>query len=294
MRIIALLAVYNERRFIEPCLKHLHEQGIDAYLIDNCSTDNTVDLAERWLGKGVIGIESFPRADGDVYNWRSLLIRKEELAREIDADWFIHHDPDELRHSPSRGQTLSQSLEAADREGFNAVNFFEFTFTPTREEPDHDHADFQRTLRTYYPFEPIFPHKMSAWKATADMVELAWSGGHRVRFQGLRMYPESFPMKHYLFLSVPHAIEKYVERRYDQDEVEFGWHGWRSNLSAANVFLPGKSELRLALPGIELDPSEPRKTHYLGEPNPDGTSPPRFKSVRPAGDGEPSASDLRQ
>ena len=31
-------------------------------------------------------------------------------------------------------------------------------------------------------------------------------------------------MRHYLFLSVEHAIRKYVERGYAADEVEAGWH----------------------------------------------------------------------
>jgi Glycosyl transferase family 2 len=262
MRVIALIATYNERRFIEPSLRHLNEHGIDSYLIDNCSTDDTVELAERWLGRGLIGVESFPRGEGDVYSWRSLLTRKEELARELDADWFIHLDPDEIRLPPATGETLAQALETADREGFNAVNFVEFTFVPTQEEPDHDHPDFQRTLRTYYPFAPKFPHQLKAWKAN-NTVELAWSGGHEVRFPGIKMYPESFPVKHYLFLSVPHVIEKYVQRRYDQDEVDGGWHGWRSDLSASEIHLPAQAELRLALPGADLDLSEPRKQHYL-------------------------------
>jgi glycosyltransferase involved in cell wall biosynthesis len=264
VRVTALLATYNERRFIEPCLRHLHEQGVDSYLIDNCSTDDTVALAERWLGRGLIGIESFDRGEGDVYNWRSLLTRKEQLARELDGDWFVHLDPDEIRLPPSPGQTLAQALEAADREGFNAVNFVEFTFVPTLEAPDHDHADFQRTLLTYYPFAPKFPHQLKAWKAN-EKAELAWSGGHEVRFPGLKMYPRSFPMKHYLFLSVPHAIEKYVRRRYDPEEVEGGWHGWRSGISADSVHLPSEAELRLARAGAELDPSRPRTRHCLDE-----------------------------
>src|SRR4029077_1422495 len=206
LRVVALIASYNERRFIEPCLEHLHEQGIDAYLIDNGSSDDTVERAERWLDRNLIGTESFPRGEGGVYDWRGLLRRKEELARELGADWFIHLDPDEVRLPPARGQTLAQALEAVDREGFNAVNFTEHTFIPTREEPDHDHPDFRRTLRTYYPFEPRFPHQVNAWKANPE-VELAASGGHRASFPGLRMHPRSFPMKHYLFLSVPHAIE---------------------------------------------------------------------------------------
>jgi Glycosyl transferase family 2 len=264
MRVVALIASYNERRFVTPCLRYLDEHGIDAYLIDNESSDETVVLAEAWLGRNLIGTESFPRPKGDLYNWRGLLKRKEELAREIDADWFIHLDPDELRLPPSRAQTLADALEDVDRQGFNAVNFNELTFVPSREEPDHDHADFQRTLRTYYPFAPRPSHQLRAWKATPE-AELASSGGHQVRFPGMRIYPQSFFMKHYLFLSVPHAIEKYVERHYDPDEVSSGWHGWRATLTAADVLLPRRSELRVTQSDDDLDPSEPRSRHCIDE-----------------------------
>lgn len=262
MRVVALLAAYNERRFVEPCLRHLSEQGVEAYLIDNCSTDETVEIAEAWLGRGLIGIEPFPRGAGDVYDWRALLRRKEELATELDADWFIHLDPDEIRLPPSSAESLAGALRTADREGFNAVDFAELVFIPTREEPDHDHDDFQRTLRTYYPFAPRTPNRLTAWKAN-DAVELAWSGGHRVRFPGLRMDPRQWPMKHYLFLSPAHAIEKYVERRYAPDEVESGWHGWRATLREGDIRLPSRSELRVTRSDEDLDPSETRRTHYL-------------------------------
>jgi len=261
MRVVALLAAYNERRFIEPCLEHLQRHGVDAYLIDNGSTDETVDLAGRRLGNGLLGIESFPRGEGDTYDWRGLLRRKEKLARELEADWFIHLDPDEIRLPPSSGQTLCQALEAVDGEGFNAVNFIELTFIPTREQPDHDHPGFHRTLRTYYPFAPTSPHQLNAWKANPE-AELT-AGGHRVKFPGLRAYPRSFPMKHYLFLSVPHAIEKYVQRRYDPGEVEGGWHGWRASITAADIRLPGEAELRVTRFDDDLDPSEPRAKHYI-------------------------------
>jgi glycosyl transferase family 2 len=266
MRAVALLASYNERRFIGACLEHLARNDIDAYLIDNCSTDDTVALAEAWLGRGLLGIESFPRKEGDVYDWRALLERKEQLARKIDADWFIHMDPDEFRLPPRGKGSLAEALEAVEREGFNAVNFTEYTFVPSRESPDHDHPDFQRTLRTYYPFAPKFPHQLNAWKAT-DEIELARSGGHEVRFSGLRMHPEAFPMKHYLFLSIPHAIEKYVKRHYDPGEVKGGWHGWRAALTAGQLCLPSASELRVTRSDDDLDPSEPRAKHYL-EPHP--------------------------
>ncbi|HEY8809664.1 MAG TPA: glycosyltransferase [Solirubrobacterales bacterium] len=280
MRIVAILASYNERRFIGGCLDHLHEHGVETYLIDNCSSDETVAIAESRLGQGLIGIEEFPRAD--VYDWRGLLQRKEELAVELDADWIIHLDPDELRLPPPGFGTLAEALHAVDRQGYNAVNFIEFTFVPTREAPDHDHPEFRQTLQTYYPFCPQFPHQLTAWKTgAAPAPDIASTGGHRVRFPGLRMYPRSFPMKHYLFLGVPHAVEKYVQRRYAPAEVNSGWHGWRARIEEKDLQLPSESELRLARPDDDLDFSNPRKRHFADD---------LVKGSRPARTGEPASS----
>ncbi len=262
MRVIAILAAYNERRFIDPCLEHLEQHGVDAYLVDNGSTDETVARAERWLGRNLVGIEELARGEESVYDWRAVLRRKEELAGELEADWFLHLDPDEVRLPPNRGQTLAQALETVEREGFNAVDFCEATFVPTHEEPDHDHPAFRDTLRTYYPFAPHPVHRLTAWRA-APQVELASSGGHRASFPGLRPYPQRFPFKHYLFLSVPHAIEKYVERNYHPDEVRGGWHGWRATIAPDEIRLPSSSELRLTRSDEDLDFSEPRTTHCL-------------------------------
>jgi hypothetical protein len=150
-----------------------------------------------------------------------------------------------------------------EAQGYNAVNFLEFVFLPTREAPDHDHPAFQRTMRWYYPFLPAPAHRVTAWKRQPAPVELAWSGGHQVRFPGLRLYPEPFPMRHYLFLSVPHAVRKYVEQRYDPLEVQAGWHRARARLRADMIRLPPQAELRLYRPGEALDPSHPRARHYL-------------------------------
>jgi Glycosyl transferase family 2 len=259
MRVVAIIATYNERRFIHSCLNHLREHEVDAYLIDDGSTDDTVAVAEQWLGRGLIGIEETPRDDDHVFSLPAQLRRKEELARELDADWFIHLDPDEIRLPPSRTQTLARALEVVDREGFNAVNFVEFTFVPCSEEPDHDHPDFPQTLLTYYPFSPRFPNQLKAWKAQ-DSVDLVSTHGHKVQFPGLKMHPESFPMKHYLFLSVPHAIEKYVNGRPGRKQG-----GWRSQLRASHVHLLSRSELRVHAPNTELDVSEPRTQHFLAE-----------------------------
>ncbi len=259
MRVIALIAVHNEKRMIGACLDHLYDQGVESYVLDDMSTDSTMTIVRRH--PGVIGVESFPRKD-DTFSLAPQLRRKEELAAELDAEWFIHMDADEIRLPPRRNQTLAEGLAEADRAGFTAVNFFEFTFIPTQEAPDHDHPRFQETMRSYYPFRPWFPHRVQAWKRQVDRIDLASSGGHRVRFPGLNLAPRNFPMRHYLFLSYEHAIQKYVRRTYDPTEVARGWSGWRVGLRPEMLRLPSASELRTYDGDHTLDPANPWTEHY--------------------------------
>jgi glycosyltransferase involved in cell wall biosynthesis len=263
VRVIAVLATYNEERFIGGCLENLFRQGVEAYLIDNCSTDRTVAIAEGYLKKGLIDIETFPREG--VYTWRAILERKEKIAATLDADWLMHVDADEIHLPPRTDRTLAEAFAEADAQGYNAVNFLEFTFIPTREAPDHDHARFRETMRFYYPFAPSFPHLMRAWRRQPEPPALAWSGGHQVRFPDLRLSPAAFRLRHYLFLSVPHALRKYVDKQYDPAELQAGWHGWRARLRSDLIQLPASAELRPYLGDDQLDPANPLTRHYLDE-----------------------------
>ncbi len=263
MRVVAVLATYNEELFIAGCLEHLFGQGVEVYLIDNCSTDTTLAIAERYRGRGLIDIETFPREG--VYSWRRILERKEQIAGTLDADWLMHVDADEIHLAPPTARTLAEAFAEADRQGYNAVKFQEFTFIPTRESPDHEHTHFQQTMRFYYPFAPPFPHLRRAWKKQTAPVDLATSGGHEIRFPGLRSCPNLFRMRHYLFLSVSHAERKYVMKHYDAAEVESGWHTWRVQIQAAQIALPPGVELRPYRGDDLLDASDPRHRHYLEE-----------------------------
>jgi hypothetical protein len=72
-------------------------------------------------------------------------------------------------------------------------------------------------------------------------------------------------MRHYLFLSVPHAIAKYVDRRYDASELDSGWHEWRARITADAMRLPSESELRPFVGDDSLDSSNPRMKHYIAQ-----------------------------
>jgi Glycosyl transferase family 2 len=255
MKIVAMLQTYNEQRFIGDCLDHLAAQGISAYLVDNESTDDTVAIAERRLGGNLLGIETLAR-DGH-FALYSQLQRKEELAQSLDADWLIHQDTDEFRVSPNRGRSLAQEIEEIDEAGFNAVNFLEFVFVPTREAPDHDHADYLETLRSYYPVLPRFPNRLNAWKRQDGPVNLTDSGGHWVRFPGLHMAPNSMYSRHYLFLSLSDVARKFGPDRYAPDEVARGWHNWRVDQTPSTIELPCEHDLRRYEADHLLDPSKP-------------------------------------
>jgi hypothetical protein len=264
LRIVAMLQVYNERRVIASCLEHMREQGIDVYLVDHESTDETLAIAQSYLGNGVIGIETLPREE-DVLAMRVLCARTEQLAQTLDADWLMRVDADELHVSSQRGRTLAETIAALDEAGYNAAPSVEFTFLPTREFPDHDHPHFTKTMRWYYPFLPQSPYWIRMWKRQAEPVDLATSGGHMARFPGRKLAPITLNMRHYLFISKEHAIEKYVRRRFAADELADGWHGWRSRMTEELIWLPSSRDLRNYIADHLLDPSAPRKRHVLDQ-----------------------------
>lgn len=259
-RVIAILAAYNEERFIRGCLEHLIGQGVEVYLIDNSSTDRTVQISKEYLGRGLAGVENFPQDEG-IYRWQALLGRKEELASELEADWFMHVDADEIHLPPRADQTLAEAFAGVERAGYNAVDFQEFAFVPTRESPEHDHPDYEKTMRWYYPFVPFSgPRLMRAWKKQDGPVGLG-GGGHKLDFPGLALYPRKFPMKHYLFLSERQILRKYANRKFEKAELRRGWHGWRARLEEERIALPSRDELKEHIPGEDLDPSNPRERH---------------------------------
>jgi ABC-type polysaccharide/polyol phosphate transport system ATPase subunit len=248
LRVVALLAVRNEAAYLERCLRHLVDQNVDVLVIDNDSTDDTLLIAQKWLGRGVIGIENYPYPGH--YDWQGLLRFKETLARKVDADWFIHHDADEIRQSRCRGETLVQAITRLDAKGYNAIDFDEFVYLPmTKTGRVHgttpDNVDYVRDYVLGYYFAPGGRHRVNAWKKTGHNVDLVTHGGHRVDFPGLRLAPERLVLRHYPCLSEKHLADKYGhERIYSQQEIEeLGWHGSRATFALPRVIWPSLHEL---------------------------------------------------
>jgi len=241
-RVVALMTAYNEEDIIAASLRRLFAQGIEVYLLDNWSSDSTFEMAEQFLGRGLIGLERFPAGGASrSYDWRELLRRVEELSRTIEADWFIHHDVDEVREPPWPGVSLRDGLYRVEREGFNCVDHILINFHPVDDDfpPGSDfesyfkHFEFGQTPPDYI--------QIKAWKNPGQSISLAASGGHEVRFDGRRVYPYKFLLKHYAIRSQRHGEKKVLRERkprWNAGEKSIGWH------THYDVVRPGHNFLR--------------------------------------------------
>ncbi|MBN1668065.1 MAG: glycosyltransferase family 2 protein [Anaerolineales bacterium] len=259
MRVVALLGVRNEELYIGRCLEHLLSQGIEVCVIDNDSSDQTVAIAEQYLRNGVIQIAHV--AYQGSFELLRLLEFKAQLAQKIDADWFIHHDCDEIREAPRPYQTLLEGIQEIDQAGYNAINFDEFVFIPTDENESYLGRDYVHEMEYYYFFSPRPIHRLNAWKKLPTPVDLTRSGGHLIRFPGINIAPTHFILRHYPILSAEHASMKYGGRKFPKSEILRGWHADRALFRKRDVRLPQKSELKRVSNDGTWDRSDPWASH---------------------------------
>jgi glycosyltransferase involved in cell wall biosynthesis len=257
MRIVALLAVHNEEAYLANCLRHLIGQGIETCVIDNGSDDASRSIAEAETG--VIRIEHLPWGSLDL----PLLLReKERLATEIDADWFIRVDADEIMHSYRRGETLREGIERLDAQGLEVINFDEFVFLPLESEYVTDCAGMQPIL-DYYFYEPQKTRLMRAWKASKKVSGVD-GAGHKLIGEEFRLSSETFALRHYIFRNQDHAFEKYPIRKFSEAGLSRGWHANRLNQPRERFGFSQAGELeRLSTPASrDLRREKPRLKHY--------------------------------
>src|SRR5687767_4028657 len=110
MRVVAVLAVRNERPYILNCLSHLVDNGIDFAIVDNDSSDGCKELIHsRQFAPHLAGYCHVP-FDG-TFRWREILQAQEQLLKPIDAQWHLVVAPDEIMHSYVPGETLNGAIE---------------------------------------------------------------------------------------------------------------------------------------------------------------------------------------
>lgn len=239
----AFICVYNEADIIGSVIQHLLSQGISVHVIDNWSTDKSAGIVKSFP----VSYERFPQAPSLYYSWRPLLRRVEQLALTCKSDWCIHHDADEIRRSSRKGETLLQGFERVDQEGYNAVEFKVYNFSPIdnlyREDPE---SYFQYYTRDHIDCRN---RQVKAWKRQSVPVDISSTGGHMAQFPGCKVSPEKFILKHYALRTSEQASRKVmVERmqRYDPFErKQLGWHVQYNELAKTQYWLKQPKDLIL-------------------------------------------------
>jgi hypothetical protein len=248
-RVVAIMSAYNEADIVLPSIRQLAGQGVEVYLVDNWSTDGTYELAQRLPAGMLGGIERFPeKGPTQFYEWSALLARVEEIGREVRADWFIHHDVDEVRLSPWPGVSLRQGIYAVDVAGFNAIDHT-VLLHPAVDDSFTPGTDFQQHFRWFEFAERHGPSvQIKAWKNLGQRIALAASGGHEAWFHGRRVYPYKFLLKHYPIRSQSHGEKKvFAERqaRWHPEERARGWHVQYDKFRPGDRFVRDRQELEL-------------------------------------------------
>jgi glycosyltransferase involved in cell wall biosynthesis len=265
MRVIALMTIRNESLYLKHCLEHLAKNQVQVCLIDNQSTDLSKEIAENFYPETVVHMETLPYRG--CFELEAVLNREQAMAQILEADWFLHCDADEIRHSPYPDLNLCNALNRVDQAGYNAVNFDEFVFLPCVEDDQgYEGQNYVTHMRYYYYFDPGTHRRVNAWKNTGQPVDLVSSGGHRVQFPGICVYPENFIMCHYIGLSREHLIQKYATRKYAENEMqERGWHRKRAAFVPEKLCLPSRKQLKKRQPEEVWDRSDPWTRHeFLG------------------------------
>jgi hypothetical protein len=228
IKVAAIMHGYNEHDFIAEVVHHLHSQGIEIHYFDNWSDDGTWELAKSFAKNGLIAhCQRYPEAPTKNYEWRKQLEKTSEYAAQIDADWVMHYDVDELRYSPWPNVGLKDSISYVDSLGYNAIDFtvIEFRFT---QETELLKENFEENL-THFEFGRRAGHfsQVKCWKNTKT-VDLSGSGGHNALFDERRIFPIKFLLKHYPLRNKMQSRDKvfrYRLPRFAKEKTLYGWHG---------------------------------------------------------------------
>jgi hypothetical protein len=221
------MAAYNEEDIIVQSIRKWTDQGIHVHVLENWSTDSTYDLVKELESNLPITVERFPpEGPSEYFDWGAMLERMEVLSREIEADWFIRRGADEVLVSPWPGVSYKEALYLVDEAGFNCVDHTIVEFYPVDDgfETGMDHEAYFR----HFDFKNLsHPTQRKAWKNRGQPISTIATAGHDVIFDGRRVFPFKFLLKHYSFRSQKHGEKKvFRERkaRWNPKERAKGWH----------------------------------------------------------------------
>jgi glycosyltransferase involved in cell wall biosynthesis len=259
MKITAIIAIRNEAKYLPVTLQHLVDSDIQLAIIDHDSEDASKEICAKFK-RHIVYEDRLPYTG--YFSLTNQLKAKAKAISLINSDWIIHQDADEILQSPKRKESLRNGIERIARQGFNVINFDEFVFTPTQQEPDIKGHDFYRSMLHYYFFEPRPMRLMRAWKNLPGIRQIG--GGHILKADTkIKIAPEPFVLRHYIVLNQDHANSKYSQRHFSPEDLAQGWHASRLQVPPV-VNLPNQTDLEKlsAWDSKAFNKNNPKKSHF--------------------------------
>lgn len=246
-KILAIIHVFNEADVINQTVEYLLSQGVDVFLIDNWSTDNSYELIKQLSNKYPkrVFFKRFPEnAPSNFYDWYHQLELTERISKEADYSWYIHYDADEYRLSPWAETTLREAIYYIDSLGFNVIENTVIDFKITA---INDNSIFMKDTWFDFGHRPAHFEQTKTWKK-CESVDLKNSGGHIARVSNPKVFPLKILNRHYPFRSYEHAKRKiFVDRkpRFEVEKKERGWHGHYNKVLSEEDIVAQKDSLQL-------------------------------------------------
>lgn len=256
--ITSVICARNESSYLTNLIPYLSNEGIEVVLIDNGSDDGTKDIFNSRNFSNLIERVDLPF--NGVFDLSAQLAAKENIYQKLNSDWVFHQDADEILQSPIAWGGLRLSIEEAEENDFNVLNFNELVMLPFNSQID----DYMSNNRNCYFFERTPLRLMRAWRRDANLSNTN-TGGHILVGDNIRISPARMLLKHFLVKSQQHAIDKYLGRKFSETDLEKGWHRSRSGLTCERLKLPLESSFIHLLETPQSTPEslpEPVKKHY--------------------------------
>ena len=218
MKIIRVLpGVLNEADILAENLEYYIDQGIETVVVDNGSTDGSYEIAQSYLGQGVVALERVETPD---HNIRLLLRIANRMYKKLCPDWVVLADADEFIEAPYPGVSLRDAICKVGKTDQTLIAMSHILFQLTK---GYDSSITSVRKRLPYYAKASDQGRAKIWKES-EFVELY--GAHRpdfLRREDVVMSPEKFIMRHYPFRSLEQAKRK-IERLRPSVNNPWGWN----------------------------------------------------------------------
>lgn len=228
IRAVAYVPCYNEVDIIDTTVARLLEQGLYVHIVDNWSTDGSLELLrERYQGNSHVELTRWPDQPSPHHQWYAMLDHIDRHSASSDFDWILLVAADEQLEAPTPDLGLLSLMELADANGYDVIDCTLIDFRPERPNSEpREHTRGNLPARWEFATRPGARSIERMWRNRRAPAGIAPSGGHAVTV-AKRVFPSNAILRHYPLRSPEHARQKVlVDRlpRFTQGRSERGWH----------------------------------------------------------------------